>query len=206
MLKSIASLSLMLSLILLTASPARATHHLWDVNEVFSNADGTIQFVELWEPTGDNAENLVGGFTVTTNGSSFTFGANLPAGDTGLKFILLATAGFAALPGAVTPDYIIPDNFFDVNGDTIRYAGATDVFTFGSGALPINGTLSLNRDLSTGLNTPTNFAGQVGSINLFEEEIPSVSKFGILALAILIVGAGVVVRRRMRSGDTTSHA
>lgn len=205
MLKSITSLSVMLFLVLLTASPARAGHHLWDVFEVFSNADGTIQFIELWESTGDDAENGIGPFSVTTNSKVFNFVTNLPAGPTGNKFVLLATAGFAALPNAVTPDYIIPDSFFDVNGDTINYAGV-DALTFGSGVLPTNGTLSLNSDLSTGLNTPTNFAGQEGSINLFVEVIPSVSKFGIIVLAIFIVGAGAVVRRRMRLGDTPSHA
>ena len=39
---------------------ALAGQHTWDVNEVFSNADGTIQFVELWEANGGTGEVNVG--------------------------------------------------------------------------------------------------------------------------------------------------
>ncbi|MFP6607219.1 MAG: hypothetical protein VCC19_11635, partial [Myxococcota bacterium] len=42
------------------AGPALAGIHTWDVNEVFSNADGTIQFVELWEAAGGAGEVNVG--------------------------------------------------------------------------------------------------------------------------------------------------
>ncbi len=29
------------------ATPAAALFHLWDISEVYSNADGTVQFIEL---------------------------------------------------------------------------------------------------------------------------------------------------------------
>jgi len=207
MLKSIAPFGLASALLLVSAVPVRATHHLWDFNEIFSNADGTVQFIELWNPTADPNEHLVSGFTVTTtSGSSFTIPSNLPPGVSEFKFLLLATAGYAALPNAATPDFIIPDNFLDVNGDTINYAGVTDVFTYGPGALPTDGSRSLNRDLSTGINNPTNFAGQVGTINLFVDMVPSVSKIGIVLLALIIVGVGIVARQRMRSATTPAHA
>ena len=28
------------------AAPARAAFHLWDINEIYSNADGSVQFTE----------------------------------------------------------------------------------------------------------------------------------------------------------------
>jgi hypothetical protein len=80
------------------------------------------------------------------------------------------------------------------------------VFTYGPGALPTDGSRSLNRDLSTGINNPTNFAGQVGTINLFVDMVPSVSKIGIVLLALIIVGVGIVARQRMRSATTPAHA
>ena len=41
------------------AGPARASFHNWDINEVFSNVDGTIQYIEFF--TNGNFEVLVGG-------------------------------------------------------------------------------------------------------------------------------------------------
>ncbi len=44
--------------------------HTWDVNEVFSNADGTIQFVELREAAGTANETGVGNGSLSSmNGS-----------------------------------------------------------------------------------------------------------------------------------------
>jgi len=33
--------------LLVSAGTARATLDLWQVNEIYSNADGTVQFIEL---------------------------------------------------------------------------------------------------------------------------------------------------------------
>jgi len=154
-----------LSLVLLIApmSPAFAGAHTWDVNELFSNADGSIQFIELREAGGGNLEAGVGGHTVTSNTKTFTIPSNV-ASPTGFKTILFATASFAALPGAPAPDHIISAGFFALNGDTVRY-NPYDLLTFGAGALPTNGILSLNRNLSTGVNSPRNYAGVTGTVD-----------------------------------------
>ena len=57
---------------LLAAPPAWANFHLFQIEEIFSNADGTVQYVVLHETTGANGENLLGGhaFTSTSGGSS----------------------------------------------------------------------------------------------------------------------------------------
>lgn len=198
------SVSLVAVVILCTGGPALAGHHLWDVNEVFSNADGTIQFIELWESTGDNAENGIGPFGVTTNAKSFSFMTNLPAGDTGLKFVLLATSGFAALTGAVTPDYVIPDSFFSIDGDTINYVGGLDTLTFGAGVLPTDGVLSLGLGGTTGTNSPTNFAEEFGSIDLSGPEIPAVSTWGLAVMAVLFVAAGAFIYSRRQRQDAAA--
>ncbi len=158
-------------MLLLAISPqADATFHLWDINEVFSNADGTVWFIELILPPGTigcASEHLLSGKTFTTNGDSFTFLSNLPSSDTCDKFFLIASSSFSSLAGAVTPDYVVSKtNFFSISGDTLNFAATSDILTFGSGVLPTDGVLSLDGNLSTGTNSPKNFAGDTGSIDL----------------------------------------
>lgn len=148
-------------LLLVSQAPALAGGHTWDVNEVFSNADGTIQFIELKETGGGNFETGVGGHHVTSTISNFTLTSNV-ASPTGFRHILLGTATFAALPGAPTPDYIIPGNFFKVTGDTVAY-DPFDFWTFGM--IPIDGSLSFNRVGGSATNSPTNYAGQTGTVS-----------------------------------------
>ena len=50
------------------ATPALAGHHLWDITEIYSNGDGSVQFVELF--TADNNEQGVGPFNVTASGNT----------------------------------------------------------------------------------------------------------------------------------------
>ncbi|HKY33929.1 MAG TPA: hypothetical protein VJV23_15470 [Candidatus Polarisedimenticolia bacterium] len=144
------------------SSGASAGGHTWDVNEVFSNADGTIQFIELKETGGGAGETGTGGKVVSSLTKAFTMTSNV-ASPTSFKHILLATAGFAALPGAPTPNYIIPSNFFSVSGDTLKYSSFD---TWVIPAIPTDGVNSHNRSgPATALNSPTNYAGQTGSVN-----------------------------------------
>jgi hypothetical protein len=138
--------------------------HGWDIDEVFSSLDGTIQFIEL--KNASNFEAILAGQSFTTNANGFTFSSNLPNQLTANTTFLMATSGFSALPGAVTPDFVIPDNFFSVTGDTLNYASGTDVFTFGNGQLPLDGVTSLFADLTTGTNSPKIFSGTSGSIDV----------------------------------------
>jgi hypothetical protein len=75
---------------------------------------------------------------------------------------LLGTAAFAALPGAPTPDHIIAANSFNKNGDTVRYH-VYDAFTFG--AVPTDCVNSMNDGGIVSVNSPTNYAGQAGSVD-----------------------------------------
>jgi len=152
-----------LGLCLLATRGAFAGAHTWRVNEVFSNADGTVQFIELRESGGGQFETGVGGHPVTTDANSVTILSNV-ASPTTFKSILFGTAAYDALPNSPTPDYIIPANFIEIGGDTVSYVPYSSL-TFPGGALPTDGLRSLNADLSTGINSPTNYAGQTGSIN-----------------------------------------
>jgi len=152
---------------LLCASSALGGAHTWDIVEAFSNSDGTIQFIELMECCGGQFETGLNNKAVTSLANSYLFTANLPAGSSSFAHILLGTAGYAALPGAVPPDHIIVANFFDVNDDFLEYH-IYDDFDFGPGQLPTNGKNSLNRsgvNLVSAPASPTNFAGQTGQID-----------------------------------------
>jgi hypothetical protein len=69
----------------------------------------------------------------------------------------MGTEGFWNLPGAPEPDYIIPDNFFSVTGDTLSFIDLNSL-TFGPGDLPLDGLHSLHFDLSVEVNSPTAFS------------------------------------------------
>ncbi|MGE3172549.1 MAG: hypothetical protein AB7O97_07960 [Planctomycetota bacterium] len=150
--------------LLLAAAPPRdrlPDAHKWEVAEVFSNADGTVQFIE-WFNT-DPDENLLSHESMTTgSGSFFAWPNDLPSPDTRNRRFLMATAAFAALPGAPAPDYIMPDGFLNPGGDSIDYSGG-DFVSFG--ALPTDGTTSRSRNGALQVNSPTNFAGVAGSID-----------------------------------------
>ena len=176
--------------VLTVAQPASAGIHTWDVNEVFSNADGSIQFVELWEANGTPGETGVGNGTITSNTQSHSFGNGPVTGPTTNKYYLIATQAFADLPGAPAPDEIIPEGkipFFATAGDTVAFGGF-DSWTFG--AVPTNGTDSLDRLTGLGANTPTNYAGDTGTVDASTPAIPLSSPWaiGVLVGAVLLGG------------------
>jgi len=142
---------------------AYASFHLYRINELYSNADGSVQFIELTVGN-TSGEGFWAGQTIgVSQGSlthSFTFPGNLPSTATANTSVLIATQGFVDL-GIVTPDFIIPAGFLFTNGGTVNYANVDSV-TYS--ALPTSGNLSLNRNGATGVNSPKNFSGVSGSV------------------------------------------
>ena len=146
---------------LAAAAPAQAIFHLWEIFEVYSNADGTIQFVELRALA--PGQQFLAGHTLVATGTAggtrtFTFPSDLP-GDTSGKRALIATQGFANL-GIVTPDYVIPNGFVFQAGGSINFANVDQV---NHGALPTDNR-SIDRSGNAQPASPQNFAGQVGTI------------------------------------------
>ena len=171
----------------LGARDVSAGSHLWRINEVFSNTDGTVQFIELHEINGAQREWGLTHcwFESIETGNVFRFPRNLSE-PTGRKYLLLATEAFAALSGAPTPDYIIPDRFFSIDKDTLWYGPAQnyDNFVFRPGDLPTDGVNSIQitqyapnnftRDqFETRANSPTNFRGETGSIEVIPPAAPT---------------------------------
>ena len=180
------------ALSVLAAAPGRASFTWWEVNEVFSNADGTIQFIEFFESGGQDGQRSFGGKQLKTFVARasqtdplniYNFADDLPSSFTANKFALLATEGFGSLPGAVQPDFVMPDGFIDTSVVVEIELQTIDEFKFSLGAIPSDGINSLHRTgAPLGLNSPTNFAGQTGSIDLPE---PTASALGSAALVCL---------------------
>lgn len=180
----------------LSAAPASATFHFWDIEEVFSNADGTIQFIELF--TNVNGQEVLFNHSITVSDdmgviAAFPFLVNSPA-PTGGHHLLIGTQALSDLPGGVTPDYIIDANFIDViNALTINFAG---VDTISLDGLPLDGVNSLDDMGGIGEATPTNYAGEMGTV---PEPSAALGQAAAL-LTVLLYG-----RARKSSPRTTSR-
>lgn len=157
-----------LTALALFSAPSLAVFHLWQITEVYSSADGSVQFIEL-EGLADS-QHLLDGHAMVANSDGtevfMEFGSNLPSSSTSNRRMLLATPGFAQLPGGVAPDFEIPAGFFnpDASSITLDFAEGSDTFTFNGADLPGDGKLSLLRDSSTAINSPENFSGEVGEL------------------------------------------
>jgi Ca2+-binding RTX toxin-like protein len=149
--------------------------HLYDIDEVFSNADGTVQYIEL-SVGADNLESFWAGhqITVTSGGQThtFTFPTDLPSQQTANTHVLIATQGFADL-GLVTPNYIVQAGFLFSSNATVNFAGVdsvsyTSLPTDGSHSLSFTagGNQTAGRTGTVDDSSPTNFAGATAHVSL----------------------------------------
>ena len=148
---------LRLVVLLLLSPGAHSSFHLVQIDQIYSDASGNVQFIRL-SPLGGGQQFLSGQNITASLGAAthvYPFVQNLP-GDTAGKKILIATQGFANL-NIVTPDYIVPNGFLFTPGGTINYASSSDSVTYA--ALPTNGTHALDRAGNAVLAAPVNFAG-----------------------------------------------
>ena len=148
----------------LAAAAAWASFHTFAIDQVYSNADGTVQYVVLRETAGNNGQNAWSGHTFSSTHAgvtkSITFPTNLPGTATANQRVLIATQGMAAL-GFIVPDYTMPDGFLATDGATLNYAGV-DTFTYAS--LPTDGVGAINRTGAVISNLATNFSGIAASL------------------------------------------
>jgi uncharacterized protein DUF5648 len=163
------------ALLLAAVAPATwASFHTFKIEQIFSNADGSVQFLVMHESVGADGENLWGGQALVATGGgvthTFTFPNNLPGGTcdnynctpapTANKRALIATQGFAAL-GILTPDFVVPNGFFALGSGAINYA-SVDLVSYAS--LPADGTHAIDRNGTPIPNVATNFAGNTASV------------------------------------------
>jgi hypothetical protein len=185
---------------------ARAAFHLWQITQVYSNASGTLQFIEMQDrPAQDpfGFQNAVNGMGIQVVSGANTNNYTVPssptlAGDTLNHYLLFGTAGIQAA-GGPAPDFTLPPSFLFTGGGTINY------FALGSGnsypALPTDGLGSIS--FTNGFTMPTimttnlvhNYAGGMGTVIGVPE--PS-------TLILTTAGAGLFgwYRRRSRRKST----
>ncbi|MGH7340154.1 MAG: hypothetical protein ACREKH_06660, partial [Candidatus Rokuibacteriota bacterium] len=187
-----------------------ACSHLWRIDEVYSSPDRTIQFIELKEVGNSPFEWGIGPRWFKTNSynnipTPVVLGPNLPPVSTAGKRFLVATDSYAALPGVPPRDYGIPDGAINPDGDTITWWAYQFVIFPSAGQptmmVPTDGTNSLHLTnphqfnpppvFATGVNTPTNFAGQTGTVVL-ASTIPAASRAWLAVLAFGLVGLGLL--------------
>ena len=175
------------------ALPAHAAFHLWKINEVYSNADGSVQFIEMTDDF--TGENFIAGHTLDSRNpgnsirATFTFPGNL-AGETAGKSLLIATAGFQALAG-VAPDFTLPAGFLNPLGGSLDFTGL-DTVTIGPFSTDTSQSTQRNGTFATA--TPKNFAGVVGALAAAN---PNVALFSSVLPTSRSVGVG---------GDATAFA
>jgi len=161
------------------ATVASAEFHTYVIEQLFSNASGTVQFIVMHESQGMSAEYFWNGNQLKSThlGQTklYTFPSNLAVGafcdpyygcssaapaSTSNTRVLIATQGFADLQ-IVTPDFTVPNGFLATDGGTVNYAGADQV-TYS--ALPTDGTTAINRSGASIPNVATNFSGASASV------------------------------------------
>ena len=123
------------------------------IRQLYSNQDGSLQYIELEEFKGEAGHADFGGVILaSTNGQgvrkTLAFPADLPSSDTAGRHVVVASAKLAARWASTSgspakADYTMPDRFLPPDGGTIEL-GEIDRWTFAK--LPVDGTNSLSRD------------------------------------------------------------
>ncbi len=155
-------LALFLALIttILMATNVRADAPTFQISQIYSNLDGSVQFIELTETAGLNDQNHLKDLTLTSthNGvvKTFTFPDDLPTAQTAHAKIVIASApriqGAPSITSTggrccvrVTADYVIPPRFLATDGGVVDFAGA-DRFSYSQ--LPTDGSMGVYADHS----------------------------------------------------------
>ena len=173
----------------LLSQSAHAVFHLWTIRELYTNLDGTQQFIELFCPFA--GQSAIGGqqIQVTEQATSTVHTFVIPVSlvsDTTNHAYLLSTSTLQAV-GAPVPDAVIPGNFLFKGASTIAFFGSNGgPYT----ALPTDGNLSRVFPGTTNQsNTPQNFGGSVGHV------VPEPTTWAMLGMG----GAGLCVLLRRRA-------
>jgi hypothetical protein len=143
----------------LSATTAWAAAATFQIETIYSNADGAAQYVVLRETAGLNGQQALSGGGLAVNHAGytklFTFLTDLPSSATANRRVLIASQGLAAL-GIIVPDYVFPDRFLATDGATVNLSGVDQV-TYAS--LPTDGVHAIDRTGAPVPNVATNFAG-----------------------------------------------
>lgn len=153
---------------------SRGNSIYWSINEVFSSADGSVQYVELATPMPNPGDTVtIGGyFLVNQSGRAFFF--QMPYGSPSSTPFLLSTSAFVSQPGAVQPDVSwLPDGFLSPGSGSLSLEpygasafGGPLVTGFLSWSQLANGYNSFGPSGVNPGNSPENHAGEIGSLRV----------------------------------------
>lgn len=146
------------------------------IESVFSNADGTVQFIEALDAglgDCDAGEEFWVGVRLTATGPQparvHTFTANLPTCRTSHKRVLIASEGFAAL-GLVQPDFVIPNGFLQIPSGELDLAGAEGMIYAN---MPLDGEHAINFMGAVVPAVAINLAGQTAPVKVASVPSPA---------------------------------
>jgi hypothetical protein len=142
----------------------------WTIAEIYSSANGSVQFIELsTQPAAGGL--LSAGYQFNSQNSSATQSHSYATGVSqfsggGFQYLLFANSGFTQLPGAITPDYIIPNNFLFSPAGNLNVQTISDQFgsSLSYSDLPTDGLHGLNASGSVVLTIAENNAGQIFAV------------------------------------------
>lgn len=170
-------------LLTLVVTPLFAAFDQGAIFEVFSNADGDVQYIELLTAADVNPElNNQSLVTRTRAGEVFNsliFPSDFTVASSALTF-LMATQKFVDQTG-LAADFLLPENFLPRDGGTIDLASGVATFTYQPGELPLNGAQSLNASGNAQIASPRNSAGEDAFVSL-----PTNARFDPLASTLQV--------------------
>jgi len=106
----------------LLAGPANAAQHNWFISQVYTDATGTVQFIEFVGRNDFQNFFANGGHRIDIDsGATIPLNMDLASTQTQGAHFLVASRGFTELPGAIQPDFIAENGFLDPNGDGIDF-------------------------------------------------------------------------------------
>jgi hypothetical protein len=182
----------MVGLTLCASLPANAAFHLWSIREVYTDASGTLQFIELFTTSGFESATAGRQIQIRDAGNTATNVFSVPSnlsGSTANRALLFGTAAITNF-GGPRPDFIIPSNFVFPAGGTISFFGANSgAYT----ALPTDGSLSRTWGGGNAVNSPQNFNNQSGTIVVSVNSPPFVTITNPLNNALFVAPGTVSV-------------
>ncbi len=135
---------------------AGASTPTFRITRLFSNLDGSLQFVELTEWAGQDGQDHLAGLTLTTTHGgvvkTFTFPSDLPTPNTANLTFVVAASEYGSLPVGsygggynccYRPAYRAPVRFLPTDGGSVDFAGVDRV---DYASLPVDGSEMLDRD------------------------------------------------------------
>jgi hypothetical protein len=155
-LQPIRFVSTLVATLLCCIAPSVGATNSIRIDQVYSNLDGTVQYIQLRETGGANGQNRLAGLKLRSVQNSvskeFAFPADLPSDMTANEWVLIATTDCVPFYGfpieaigewnCVAPDFRIPERFLSTDGGTIDFIGV-DQISYAS--LPTDGVKALDR-------------------------------------------------------------